>query len=119
MPTTKDEIDHVENLFRLAGYPGYLGSIDCVHNPWRKWTWTLQVQCKNKNKGSPTVVFEVVALHITKVLHVSNMFWECCSDSLIVKFDEAVHEVMDGRYSDLPFELNGTDGDKIVDHGSS
>ena len=68
-------------------------------------------------KGCPTVVFEVVASHTTKVLHISDMFWGCCSDALIVKYDEAVHEVMDGNYSTSPFEIFDTDGNKIVDHG--
>jgi hypothetical protein len=56
------------------------------------------------------VVIEVLASHTTKVLHVNDTCWGCCSDSLIVKFDEALHEVMDGRNSTLPFELHGTDG---------
>jgi hypothetical protein len=29
---TKEEVDHVENLYRLIGYPGCVGSIDCVHD---------------------------------------------------------------------------------------
>jgi hypothetical protein len=77
------------------------------------------VHCKNKKKDAPTVVFELVVLHIIAVLHVSDMFWGCYSASLIVKFDKAVHEIMDGRYSNLPFELSDIDGDKIVEHGVS
>jgi hypothetical protein len=50
MPTIKEEIDHVENMFFHVGYPGCLGSIDCVHVPWRKCIWTLQTQCKNKKR---------------------------------------------------------------------
>jgi hypothetical protein len=75
---------------------------------------TMQEQIK----GYPTVVFEVVASHTTRVLHVSCMFWGCCSDALIIKFDDAVHEVMDGRYSTLAFEVSYIDGDKITDHGA-
>jgi hypothetical protein len=78
----------------------------------------MQTQCKNKKKGCPTVVFEVVASHTTLVLHVSCMCWGRCSDALIVKFDEAVHEVMDGRYSTLAFEVSDIDGDKKNDHGA-
>jgi hypothetical protein len=118
MPTTKEEIDHAEHLFCHVGYPGCLGSIDCIHVPWRKCTWTLQTQCKNKKKGCPTVVFEVVASHTTRVLHVSCMFWGCCSNALMVKFDEAVHEIMDGKYSTIAFEVSYIDGDKITDHGA-
>jgi hypothetical protein len=99
-----------------VGYPVCLGSIDCVHVPWSKCTWTLQTQFKNKKNGCPTVVFEVVASHTTRVLHVSCMFWGCCSDALIIKFDEAVRKVMDGRYSTLAFEVSDIDGDKIMDH---
>jgi hypothetical protein len=73
---------------------------------------------QEQKKGCPTVVFEVVASHTTRVLHVSCMFWGCCSDALIVKFDEAVHEVMDGRYSTLAFEVSDIDGDKKTDHGA-
>jgi hypothetical protein len=51
MPTTKEEINHVENLFCHVGYPGCLGFIDCVHVPWRKCTWMLQTQCKNKKRA--------------------------------------------------------------------
>jgi hypothetical protein len=52
---------------------------------------------QEQKKGCPTVVFEVVASYTTPVLHVSCMFWGCCLDALIVKFDEAVHEVTDRR----------------------
>jgi hypothetical protein len=54
---------------------------------------------------------------MTKVLHVSDMFWGACGDSLIVKYDKAVHEVMDGRYSVLPFEVKDQDGENILIYG--
>jgi hypothetical protein len=73
---------------------------------------------QEQKKVCATFVFEVVASHTTRVLVVSCMFWGCCSDYLIVKFDEAVHEVVDGRYSTLPFEVSNIDGDKIADHGA-
>jgi hypothetical protein len=72
---------------------------------------------RTKKKGCPTVVFEVVASHTTRVLNVSCMLWGCCSNALIVKFDEAVHEVIVGRYSTLAFEVSDIDGDKITDDG--
>jgi hypothetical protein len=73
---------------------------------------------QEQKKGCPRVVFEVVVSHTTRVLHVSCMFWGCCSDALIITFDEAVHKVMDDRYSTLAFEVSDIDGDKITDHGA-
>jgi hypothetical protein len=87
---TKEEIDHVENLYRLIGYPGCVGSVDCVHVPWGAFTRTLQTQCKNKQKETPPVVFEVVCSHTTRVLNMSDIFWGACGDSLIVKYDTAM-----------------------------
>jgi hypothetical protein len=51
------------------------------------------------------------------VLHVSDMFWSAYGDSLIVKYDAAVHEVMDGRFSVLPFELLDKEGNVICVYG--
>jgi hypothetical protein len=63
------------------------------------------------------VVFKVLACHTNRVLHVTDMFWGCCPDSLIVKAEEAVREVMDGHYSTLPFSTYATDGTHLTDHG--
>jgi hypothetical protein len=73
---------------------------------------------QEQKKSCPIIFIEVVASHTTRVLHVSCMCWGCCSDVLIVKFDEAVHEVVDDRYSTIAFEVLYIDGDKITDHGA-
>jgi hypothetical protein len=85
--------------------------------PWGACTWNLQTQCKNKQNDKAPVVFEVIAYHTTKVLHASAMFWGACGDSLIVKYDKAVHAVMDGQYSVLPFEVEDKHGKPIVIYG--
>jgi hypothetical protein len=114
LPTTKEDIDHVESLFGHVGYRGCLGSIDSVHVPWRKCTCTLQTQCKNKKKDCQTVVSEVVMSHTNRVLHVSCIFWWCFADALIVMFGEVVHNGMAGKYFILIFEVSYIDGDKII-----
>jgi hypothetical protein len=75
-------------------------------------------EMREQKKGCPTVVSEEVESPTTRVLHVSCMFWGCCSDALIINFDEAAHEVMDCRYSTFAFEVSDIDGDKIMDHGA-
>jgi hypothetical protein len=115
MPETEVIIDHVKNIYHLIGYPGCLGSIDYVHVPWGACMWALQTLSKNKQK--PNVVFDVIASHTAHVLHVSDVFWGACGDSLIVKYDKAVHEVMDGKNSVLPFQVKYKDGKPIVLYG--
>jgi hypothetical protein len=52
-----------------------------------------------------------------KVMHISDMCWGSCGDSIIVKHNKSVHEVMDGQYSVLPFEVNDKYGKPIVIYG--
>jgi hypothetical protein len=75
----------------MFGHLPLTGSHDCIHLPWQKCTWKLQTECKNKYRGVHTVVFEVLDSHPTRVLHITDMYWGCCVDSLIVKYEEAVH----------------------------
>jgi hypothetical protein len=58
LPKTKEDIAHVEELFRHVGYPVCLGGIDCVHVPWLKCNVqldtsnTVQEQVKRVPDGS-------------------------------------------------------------------
>jgi hypothetical protein len=45
------------------------------------------------------------------------MLWGACGESLIVKYDEVVHELMDGRFSLLPVQLIDINGNTITDYG--
>jgi hypothetical protein len=109
LPKTDAEINHVERLFRACGHPGAVGSIDCVHIGWHKCRHTLKIQCTNSgagdNKGKPSLVFQVVVSHTTKILSISHMHCGATNDSTIYKFDPAVHELMTGVYSTRQFTL--------------
>jgi hypothetical protein len=45
------------------------------------------------------------------------MFLGACGDALIVKYNKAVHEVMDGLYSVLPFEVKDKHRKPVVIEG--
>jgi hypothetical protein len=102
LPWTKEEINHVERLFRTCGHPCAIGSIDCIRVGWHTCRYTLKVKCTNTGagdaKGNPSIVFQVVASHTTKLLSISRMFWGATTDSILYKFDVAVHELMTGQY---------------------
>jgi hypothetical protein len=66
LPCIKDEINHVERLYRAVGHPGCSGSINCVRVGWNEFKYTLKVQCTTAGagdaKGKSSVVFEVTAI---------------------------------------------------------
>jgi hypothetical protein len=118
---TKDEINHVKRLYRAAGHPCCIGSIDCVHVIWNTCEQNLNVQCTNAGagdtKGNPSVVFEVTSSYTTKIMHVSRMFWGATIDSIIVKFNEAVWELMNGIYATHQFKMFKDHDTTIIDFG--
>jgi hypothetical protein len=60
LPSTEDESNHVERLYRAVGHPECIESIDFVHVGWNACKHTLKVQCTNDvvgdAKGKPFVV---------------------------------------------------------------
>jgi hypothetical protein len=94
LPKTNEEINHVEWLYHHIGFPGAIGSVDCVHLPWNSCRHTLRTQCINAgagdSKGKPYVVFKCVVSHTTKCVSISNMFWGATSNATIVKFNKAI-----------------------------
>jgi hypothetical protein len=69
----------------------------------------IKIQCTNTGagdrKGKPSLFFQVVVSHTTKILSVSHMHWGATNDSTIYKFDPDVHELMTGVYSIRQFIL--------------
>ena len=58
VPTTEAEIRRVEMQYRTRGFPGCLGSVDCVHVAWERCPYQLRNLFVGK-EGFPTVTFEV------------------------------------------------------------
>jgi hypothetical protein len=112
LPKMDKEINHVERLYHYIGFPGAIGSLDCVHLPLNSYRHTLRIQCINAgagdSKGNPSVVFQCVVSHTTKCLSISDMFWGATSDAKIV---------MTGVYSTRQFAMYADDGNKVNEIG--
>jgi hypothetical protein len=72
LPKTDEEINHVERLYHRIGFPGAIGSVDCVHLPWNSCRHTLRMQCINAgagdSKGKPPVVIPMCGFTQNKML---------------------------------------------------
>ena len=58
---SKTDIDRIldENLRR--GFPGCLGSLDCMHWRWKNWPAAWQGQFTSGKKRGPTIILEAIA----------------------------------------------------------
>nr|XP_043633617.1 uncharacterized protein LOC122604817 [Erigeron canadensis] len=60
-PTQEDVNRLTAKHLEVHGFPGMLGSVDCMHWPWRNCPTTRQGQYTRGDKRHPTIMLEVVA----------------------------------------------------------
>jgi hypothetical protein len=87
MPESKEDLLHVLRQYEEKGFPGCVGSIDCVHLIWDKCPAGALSSCKGKG-SFPTLAFEVVCSNTRKILSVSQFFYGTTNDKTIAMADE-------------------------------
>ena len=85
-PTTPEDVAKVTTIYRRLGFPGAVGSIDCVHVRWDKCPFSLRSSCKGK-EGYPSLAYEAVVDHHRRILSVTKSHYGARNDKTIIKFD--------------------------------
>lgn len=103
MPTPSEVYD-MGREYRNAGFPGALGSMDCVHT--RLWSVAAQnrVTATGKEKYASRV-YEVIVNHRGIILSVASGFHGSVSDKTICRFDESIMLIQSGYYKDCTYEV--------------
>ena len=110
IPRTDDELSPILTMYAKNGFPGCVGSIDCVHIRWdncpAKW------RNMYRGKGAhPTISYEVTVSHDKTILFATIGHYGTRNDKTIVRFDgfvSAIHEC--GLYAEKTFNLYQCDG---------
>ena len=88
------------------GFPGMLGSIDCMHWEWKNCPMAWKGQYQGKS-GKPSLVLEAVASHDTWIWHsffgVSGKF----NDLTVVARSPVFDDLLNGVATEVDFEVNG------------
>ena len=69
----------VMEMYRLPGFPGATGSIDCTHVHKGLCPPNLKWQCIGK-EGYPIIAFQCVVDHTRRILHVSDAYFGGTND---------------------------------------
>ena len=69
MPQNVEEIEYIERQYRKVGFPGAVGSTDCVHIGWDQVPTQLKVQCTGK-EGFATLTYSVTCNRIGAYLYI-------------------------------------------------
>jgi hypothetical protein len=68
-PPRSDELKKKLIRNKARGFPGILGSIDCMHWAWKNWLKGWAGIFKRSDKGVPTMILEVVATQDLRIWH--------------------------------------------------
>ena len=130
MPTTTDEIFELESQYRKVGFPGCIGSTDCVHIAWDQVSTQLKVECTGK-EGFATLTYSVTCNRIGNlslkftfissinlllhfniyfmlgfIMGVSGSFFGSVNDKTIVKFEKEIDKVRSSElYTNYEYDI--------------
>jgi hypothetical protein len=104
--------------YARAGFPGCLGSIDCVHV--RLWNCAANLkQVASGKEKFPSRAFEVMVNHRRMILSCTDQgFHGSYNDKTIVKFDGAMIKIRDGLYAEYEYNIYEEDGEIVTMKGA-
>ena len=92
LPTTPEEIEEVTNVYGVQGFPGCVGSLDCVHMSWGRCEFSQRHTHIGK-EGYPTRAYEVIVDGTRLVRSVTPGFPGALNDKTIVRHDHAINKM--------------------------
>jgi Plant transposon protein len=117
-PETDAEISSTMAVYNRLGFPGCIGSTDCVHIRWECCASGDRFLHKGK-EGYPTLSYEVTVDHTSKIIAVTHGFPGTRNDQTIVRFDGFVTDIHDGiRYKDVTYPMNTITGQQFEQKGA-
>ena len=106
MPTLTDLI-RIQTMSAARGFPGCIGSPDCMHWEWKNCPTMYHGQYKGKEK-KPTVVLEAVADSELWIWHAFFGMPGSCNDINVVDNSPLFDEIMNGRFPpSIEYVVNG------------
>jgi hypothetical protein len=116
MPSIED-YDYNGAEYSLAGFPGCVCSVDCVHV--RVWGVSANLkQISTSKEYFPSRVFEVAVNRRGMIVSATKGFYGSVVDMTVVKFDSAMVALREGAYNDHEYSLyDATGNSKVVKGG--
>jgi hypothetical protein len=92
LPQTDEEVRSAVDTYFEDNLPGCMGSIDCTHIGWTRARSSVRSWYVGK-EGVPTVAFQVIVDHSTRILAVSDIYPGSHTDCHISRLDLQVNMI--------------------------
>nr|XP_043637834.1 uncharacterized protein LOC122608817 [Erigeron canadensis] len=105
---TQEDVDRVTaNHLEVHGFRGVLGSIDCMHWPWRNCPTAWQGQHTCGDKGHPTIMLEAVASYDLWIWHAYFGPTGSNNDINVLNESDLFDQLLEDRAPVVNFTANG------------
>lgn len=105
---TAEDIECLLKEGESRGFPGMLGSIDCMHWRSENCPTAWKGQFTNGHHGVPTVILEAVALYNLHIWHAFFGVAESNNDINVLNQSPLFLEAIKGEAPQVQFSINGT-----------
>ncbi|XP_006660673.2 uncharacterized protein LOC102705373 [Oryza brachyantha] len=106
---TREDLEHILHVNESRGFPGMLGSIDCMHWRWEKCPLAWRGQFTRGDYGVPTIILEAVA---TQDLHIWHAFFGVAgsnNDLNVLNQSPLFFDALKGQAPQVHFLVNGNE----------
>ena len=105
-PRNNDELNSVTSLYAACGFPGCVGSTDCVHIRWECCPSQWASAFRNGKHNYASIAYEMTVDHSKRFQATTVGHYGTTSDKTIVKFDGYITKVRyDKLFTEAQFKL--------------
>jgi hypothetical protein len=103
-----NDIDHLLQMGETRGFPGMLGSVDCMHWEWKNCPVAWKGQFCRGDHGKPTIVLEVVASQDLWIWHAFFGIAGSNNDINVLNQSNMFNDILEGQAPTVQYTVNGT-----------
>ncbi|XP_021741924.1 uncharacterized protein LOC110708124 [Chenopodium quinoa] len=102
----QDYLQRLLHIREVRGFPGMLGSIDCMHWEWKNCPTAWQGQFQGRD-GKATIILEAVASVDLWIWHAFFRVLSSSNDINVLNHSPIFNDIFEGRAPPVNFEVNG------------
>ncbi|XP_044407151.1 uncharacterized protein [Triticum aestivum] len=106
-PPSVDELERLLQIGESRGFPGMIGSIDCMHWQWENCPVAWRGQFTRGDHGVPTMILEAVASHDLRIWHAYFGVAGSNNDINVLNWSTLFTNTLKGETPRVQFTVNG------------
>ncbi|XP_033136956.1 uncharacterized protein LOC103838319 [Brassica rapa] len=103
---TPEDLQKLLDVGEVRGFPGMIGSIDCMHWEWKNCPTAWRGQY-TRGSAKPTIVLEAVASHDLWIWHAFFGLPGTLNDINVLDRSPVFDDILQGRAPKVKFKVNG------------